>query len=103
MSLIIEKFTDEELMDEVFYFVNKTGDYATFYKVYKITKKYVYLVKLNDIITESWYDGDCSSTTYQSTGVFIRRGKKSYLKIKREEIDDCNWGKTFNYKSYIWE
>jgi hypothetical protein len=105
MSLIIEKFTDEELMGEVFIFFS-VGGYPQFYEVYKITKKQVYLVRLEATINFDYDDGDCRCHTYKATKIIYNNGgvsKPEKKIIKRDEIDDCNWGNSYTHKSYIWE
>ena len=105
MSLIIEKFTDDELMDEVFIFFNII-DYPEFYKVYKITKKQVYLVRLDYNVNLDYDNGDERAYTYEATKIIYNNGgvsKPEKKIIKRDKIDDCFWGKSYTRKSYMWE
>jgi len=103
MSLIIEKFTDDELMHEVFIFFS-VGGYPEFYKVYKITKTQVYLVKVEYDINLDWFDGHSECFTYTAKYNAEYNFKKKFTKkiIKRDEIDDCNWGKTYTFESRVW-
>jgi hypothetical protein len=117
MSLIIEKFTDEELMGEVFIFFS-VGGYPRFYKVYKITKKQVYLVKVIANINFDWFDGhvecfthtatnnvhyvECFTHTATNNAQYNFKKKTTKKIIKRDEIDDCNWGKTYTLESRVW-
>ena len=103
MSLIIEKFTDEELMEKVFIFLS-VGGYPEFYKVDKITKKQVYLIRLKHEITKYFDDGDCCSATFTATNDMYYYLDKPLKKIiKRDKIDDCDWGNSYTRSSYIWE
>jgi hypothetical protein len=105
MNLIIENFTDDELMGQIFDL--STGKYPKFYKVYKITKKQVYLILLEAEIANFWEDefGYMTSIYVPKKDVIYRNGgvcppvKKI---IKRDEIDKCKWTNEVQVVSYMW-
>lgn len=102
MSLVIEKFTDADLMGQVFTFVG-LGGYPYFYKVFKITKKQVYLIRVKDLVSSWRNDGFYLTSTYEATNdIWYDGNDKSLTKIiKRDKIDDCNWCSSYTHSHYM--